>query len=527
VDHRAETTADPRRTVVFSTIAKALPVIIGITVIFGAAGILLSRYQAQEYTATSRVVLSATRSFTPLDGGSSGSPTRYVANQLEVMKGQQVLQRAADVLNTGTLDQPGVQIAPAPAGQQATPGQLAGALELTAPADTDVIVITATGPTGQLAADRANAVTLAYARYVTDQVTAAAQAASTAAAADPVLVTQIGLRAIDYGDGVQDIDAAVAPREPSAPQPLRNGFLLAVIGALLSTSLVVLRRGQPLADRGELVESAGAPVLGVVPVPLPRISKRKAPPLPAAQDFSMVLVALGYVVADTSGVIMCSGIRRESGTATVALGLAAAAAEQQRRVVVVDADTRGSDLVRHGGQPAPGLPVGALSDPATPQERVAVELTDLRPVHGGGSVHLATVASDGPMTWGADALRKGLQRLVDSFDVVVLHTGPVATDPMAFAMLRESSVLVAVVDERARTADLLALQEKLQLAGAQCDGLVLTRPVATRRGGRRQPASSSPPLPDVFEHPPGTADDARSDDRVAAREPVPSGAVQR
>ncbi|CAA9427897.1 MAG: hypothetical protein AVDCRST_MAG35-2408 [uncultured Quadrisphaera sp.] len=490
MEHSAQAPGDPRRTVVLSTVAKALPVIVGVTAIFGAGGILLSRELPVEYTATSRVVLSETSAFDPLDTGSRGQPTRFISNQLEVLQSAAVLDEAAVLLPD--------EVDPADA------AALRGSIDLAALADTDVITITATAPTGEQAAARANAVAAAYPVYVTRVVAEAAAAATAAAVANVDLVAQISLRASVYGDGVASLENATVPSGPSAPRPLLNGFLLAALGALVSTGLVIWRRGQPLADRGVLVESVGAPVLGVVPVPLARLGRRR-PPLPRAHDFSMSLVALGYVVSETSGVLMVTGIRSDSGSPTVALGLAAAAAEQHHRVVVVEAEARAGELLRHLGQRTPPLPLGALADPAVPEHRVVAELEELRPVRGEGSVHLASlVGRDGTGGDGAQAVRGGLQRLVDSFDMVVLHVGPIAVDPMAFALLRESALLVAVVDERARTADLLALRDKLDLAGATSDGLVLARPSSgRRRRAPRTPAPLAPPDPSPEPEPDG------------------------
>jgi capsular polysaccharide biosynthesis protein len=501
---------DPRRSIVLSTLARALPLIIGVTVIFGAAGILLSRFQQVTYTAETQVALSQTSPFDPLGNDSNAQAARHLANQEEFIDSRPVLELAvAKLANPAS--------APFPAGTAAETvevGALDQAVEVAASESADVLTITTTGPTGPQAAARGVAVAYAYSDAVRALVAADAQAATVAATAaaeeaaaaaaladpqavpDRTLPREIALRATTYDDGVRSVESPDVPEEPTAPNPLRNGFLLGALGLLLTTGLVIARRGQPVADRGALVESAGAPVLGVVPVPLRRLSRRKAPPLPQAREFSMALVALGYAAHDPSGVVMITGITRDSGAPSVALGLAAAAAEQQRRVVVVDADTQGSDLVRHSGQEGPELAVGALADPSTAEHRAVTELVRLRPASGGGSVHLASVAAHMPSRGGPDAVRDGLQRLVDGFDMVVLHAGPVADDPMAFALLREASVVVGVVDETARTADLLALREKLELAGAQCDGLVLTRPVASRRRPAAAPPAAT--IPEVF-----------------------------
>lgn len=480
MDQSLDSQSDPRRTVVFSTIAKALPLILGVTAVFAAGGILLSDYQDVEYTAETRVVLSTTRPFDPLGGNSVSQAGRYVANQIEFMGSQPVLQQAATALADGT-----------------EPQDLRSSLDLASADGADVIVITTTAPTGEAAAARGNAIAYAYAGAVRALVQQSAAAVTAAAPLDQVRALDIARQAAAYDDGVQSVESPVAPTSPTAPAPLRNGFLLGALGLLLTLALVVWRRGQPLADRGALVESAGAPVLGVVPVPLRRLLSRKAPPLPAVHDYSMALVALGYVVADTSGVVMISGIGRASGAPTVALGLAAAAAGQQRRVVVVDADTQDFAMVRRSGHAAPAHSIGAVDGPSPATAATTTELQALRS-SGGGSVHLATVAGGEDRSWSAEGVRAGLQHLVDTFDVVVLHAGPVASDPVAYALLRETSALVAVVDERARTADLIALREKLDLAGARADGLVLTHPVPTRQ--RRRPARvASPPREEVEE----------------------------
>jgi len=215
--------------------------LIAVATVLGALlGSQLGLFQDETYTAESRLVLSASAPFDPIAGNNNGNDAqRFVANQVAVLESQPVLTLAADAL-PGSLSAAG----------------LGDAVDVATLADSDIIVITAEGPTAEQAAARANAVADAYQAFVTQQVQAESAAAEATVPVDPVTqlpdpvaIGDIRTQAAVYGDGVSIHEQASVPSSPSSPQPLRD----ALIGGLLAVSAL---RGKN--TRGWFLASGGA-----------------------------------------------------------------------------------------------------------------------------------------------------------------------------------------------------------------------------------------------------------------------------
>lgn len=217
-----------------------------LSVALGAAlGYGLSQLQSVAYTAEARVFLAASGAFDPLDQRTIGNQERYVAQQAAIMTSDPVLERVTP-----------------PAGVD--PEELAEALDVTASADSDLIVVQATAVTPEGAAGLADGTAAAYAEYTVEGVELAASRA-VAAVTDSDQAEQIRAAAAVYDDGVALIDAAPVPTSPSQPAPLRNAVLLAVLAGLLCAALVVLADGRRPAARRRVPPSADRTSSGLDP----------------------------------------------------------------------------------------------------------------------------------------------------------------------------------------------------------------------------------------------------------------------
>jgi uncharacterized protein involved in exopolysaccharide biosynthesis len=197
-------------------------VVVAIVVVVTALGYVWSAQQPESYTATTRLFLSSSSSFDPV--GTSGyvnDPNRYAINQAGLARSTPVLEQA---IAEGDLS-PDVE-------------DLRDALAINAGRGTDVIVIEATAPSPTDAADWANAVAAAYRSFNAEQVAQETEALLELSTNEADRATLLK-HAAAYGDGVALAEPAVVPDEPSAPRPLRDGLIAAVVGLVLGVLVAV------------------------------------------------------------------------------------------------------------------------------------------------------------------------------------------------------------------------------------------------------------------------------------------------
>lgn len=450
MDNSGNRTAAGRGSVVAAALWRSRWLIVVSTVLAGLAGYLLSSLQAESYTATSRVVLSASGGFDPVDGRSDSDPQRFAADQMAVLTSDPVLERVATQLGTtvGT-------------------STLAARLKISAQADSDILDIQARAATGDQAAELADAVVDAYRDTVRAQVQEKADAAASVTTSQDE-VASIRARAAAYGDGVAVFQAATLPTSPSTPAPRRNALLAAALAALVTSGVALWRRDVGTdAGAAALAEAVEAPLVGVVALAAGRKASR------AGAGFDMALVALDYVVLDRPGPVLVTGLDPRGSSAAVVLGLAAAAG-RQRRVLVVDADVRGRSLVRSSGAAEPGTCLEDWNADGD-VDRLVTPLPELRHERQSVRVDLAIMGQgqlDRPRE--GTAVRDKLRWLSDRYDLVLVHAGPLPSDPSSFALLGDvgTIVLVAGAHPRPDPAAVVTARRLFALAGRACDALV-------------------------------------------------------
>jgi capsular polysaccharide biosynthesis protein len=430
----------------------AVPVAL-ITLLVGYVAYTRSAERTAVYSATAQVVLSSSENFSPVDWSGGSNPDRYVQNQAEIMTTVDVLNQAAAILNDGV---PG--------------SDLRGDVSAQPVTASDVINVTAEAEDPALAARRADAVANAYAQFTTAQVNALADQAAQASASNPDEVLQIRARAASFGDGVQVIQPAPVPSDPSSPTPDRDAYLAAAVAFLLSAGLALSWRSlrRPKGPE-QLATAAGGPLLGEVSVPW---SGSGAAVPPRLGEYAMALQALRYRLRDGAApTFLLTEVGRGTGATSAVLGLAAAASAQGRSVVVVDASADGRLLRRIGASAPPAV----LTDPVTRTGDLDQVLRRVPALEspGGGTVlvaHLSrgAVAAD-------DVLEHSLAALVRSFDVVLVDGGTLESSAAAFALLGPVGAVVALVRGRQGGKELQEFRQRLALAGRECAGVLVTR----------------------------------------------------
>jgi capsular polysaccharide biosynthesis protein len=485
------------RSVVFSALRRSWIWIVGAAIVDGVVAWEVSLFTPERYEAESTVVLRSTQPFSALgDQQGGGDPERFLANQVAVATSTDVLTAAAAAEGVG-----------------ATEEQLAEAVTVAPSTASDAFTVTATGTTGAEAAARANAVVAAYRAEITAQVTdaattattnnaAATQAAAQAAGAgapagDPdaaaavrnansegaLQAGQIAIRQAAYGDNVSSVDAAVAPTSPTEPKPARNGFIGAVLAALIASAVAIWRRGRSREDVEGLVRGSGVPLLGVVPVTGRRdqqVAEALAP-----------LVSLRYLAAGRpKGPVLVTGLQSGDATAEVSLALAAAAARDGRSVLVLAPADDEAGLVHASGLPVAPAPLTARAAGGSLPPGTLAPVPALSHLPGRASLGVL----DAPLLHG-DSLGEVLDGLSAQHDLVVVAAGPLARSPRAFAVLGAAATSVAVVRSDRPAAQLSAswdeLQDRLSVAGRTLDGVVVTQKGRKSRAPRSSGGSTA------------------------------------
>lgn len=448
---------------------RARWLILAAVIAAGLGGYLVTERQPAEYTAASRIVFSTTEAFDPLGGNSYDNSARFLGNQVSIITTRPVLQAASQRLGSGVS----VEV-------------LATSVDVTVAPDADVLVIAATASSPTAAADRAGSVVEAFRQSARQRVTDRT-AAAVAATTDPAVVAQIQTEAAVYGDGIAIVEPAIPPTAPSAPRPLRNAMVLALVAALAGVGVALLRRPRG-TDAAPLAEAAGAPALGIVPV---RRGRRGGGRAIEPEEHALVLVALDYVAPKGTGPVLVTGVSGSGATASVVFGLAHAAAAQGRTVLVVDAEPASRRLVDWVGCMSPDRSLESLIDPSASLAGVVIPISSARAASG--RVVLATLGDRRDVGLGDDeAVRCAVARATDAVDLVLIHTGPVRSSPTALALLGHAAAVVVVSWADEDPDGLYATRYRVEASGQSIAGLIIARPATTRsRLGQRMPASGA------------------------------------
>jgi capsular exopolysaccharide synthesis family protein len=299
--------------------------------------------------------------------------------------------------------------------------------------------------------------------------------------------SQLDLEANLRSQGVQVLDEATLPAGPYSPVPLRDATIAAVIALVLGIGIAFLldwldnRVASP--DQLESLVPE-VPVLGAIPVHgsqrrwqrhLPRERHLVAPSSPAVEAYRTLQTSLRFSrLGKTKQRIAVTSSSGGEGKTTVTANLAMVLAESGLRVVVVSADLRKPMIGSVFGvdESERGLTSVLLGD---------AELADcLVPVtfESGRSIYLLPA---GPLPHnpaellGSEAFGTLLERIESAgVDFILLDCAPVlpVSDPLAVAQHVDGMVVLALV-EHTKLTNLIATIERLQQVEADIIGIVL------------------------------------------------------
>jgi capsular polysaccharide biosynthesis protein/Mrp family chromosome partitioning ATPase len=441
-------------------------------ILFGAGGAVLSSMQSASYTASTRVFLSATTDFDPLETGQFvADPGRYSANQVTVMTSSIVLQKVIDGLKLDT-----------------TVKDLAETVKVEANADSDVLIISATDSDPAQAAKISDSIASTYqavvramvqerAQNAVGEVTSAVDRANIAAAAEV------------YGNGVQYVEPADVPESASSPNPVRDGLVLAIVGALIAAAWALYTQSWSKRRVGPAEASAifSAPILSEIPdrgrVGGPdEIAAAHSDP---GDAYRMAAVGLDYIRGTAPGVFLVTSPHAGAGSSTTAINLAAAAADHGRRAFVI--------AIEDGTRPWPGendqRPRVLLHD--LTQGRVDVaHVMESREASRARFGVIRVLVVEPVQGHPVGDVQRILDQLPDDTDLVVIDAPPLPNSSASFVLAGQVDAVLVVVDETTTPADLEELQRRCRLAGVTVAGLVRNHIRRAPRKGRRSRASA-------------------------------------
>lgn len=296
------------------------------------------------------------------------------------------------------------------------------------------------------------------------------------------------LKAVQTGD-VEIAQEALAPREPSAPLPIRNAGVGAAVGLVLAVVLVLLLRrfDRYARDEQDVEALLQAPILARVP----RLSKNKL----QRSDWKEHVFedAFRFLRANLEFLLPLDGPRQRpmvvavtsavpgAGKTTVVSALGEAFAPGSTETVLIDGDLRRPMLSEAFDVAADQAGLAeVVTGHADPRHLLVATSTPSLSVLPAGLIDPAGSALekfDGPeVRWVLERLSLG------KTDVVLIDTAPVPVGAETSVLAAGADGVLLVVDLIDARRDVLELtRDQLRYAGAKVLGVVIngsTMPVA-------------------------------------------------
>jgi capsular exopolysaccharide synthesis family protein len=282
---------------------------------------------------------------------------------------------------------------------------------------------------------------------------------------------------------------AEPPARASSTQPVRAGFLGAVIAMVLGLGLVYLRDRQDDRIRGGRplpVDLDDVPVLGQIPVENPRTQGRVAGLVeshsPVAEAYRGLHTSVRFLLAAhrprgiqgdehaRGGVLMIGSTHPAEGKTSVATNLAVAAARSGRRVILVDADLRAPGVSSRFGI---DVPTG-LTDVLRESEAPADYLVDMG-IDGLRILPAGSVPPNPAELLASPRCAQLWETLRKDADLVIVDTPPLLRVSDGMEVAGRADVVVLVTREHhSRARHVAVVRRRLHQIGAPISGLVVT-----------------------------------------------------
>jgi capsular exopolysaccharide synthesis family protein len=473
---------------------RRLPIVLIVAVLVPVVAVVASMLQGDRYKAEATLLLRDPEFdqmlFSPGSTNPSADAAREAATNVELVSLDVVAAGAAERLGDGF-----------------TRESVRDAVEVSGDPEADVISIEATAESPEQAARTANTFAAEYIdfRRRADQemirrTTELIERRIAALSPDELEGTtgrvlhrrleELEILASLQTGNVEQVQEAEPPTSRSAPQPMRNGVIGAVLGLLLAVGLALLvdRLDRRLRDPEAVAGVFDRPILSLVPSAEALADTSKPLPPAVAEAFRMLRANLRYFNVDRElrSVIVTSP-EPGDGKTTVAWNLAKALAAAGSRTLLIEADLRRPSLGRWTRQES-SLGLGGLLSHQGSLEDAVVQVR-VGQENGSGPRHELDVVLAGPLPPNPDELMESAQmrelmRTAErDYDIVVIDTPPTSAVSDAIPLVRDASGVLVVSRLDHTTRDAAArLAEQLRNLDARVLGVVVNN-LRVRRSG--------------------------------------------
>ncbi|HEX7131943.1 MAG TPA: polysaccharide biosynthesis tyrosine autokinase [Iamia sp.] len=291
---------------------------------------------------------------------------------------------------------------------------------------------------------------------------------------------QLSINGANADGGGQVVSEAVEPREPFAPDPIRNTLIALVFGLLLGAALAFLRDylDDRIRSKDDLdLVTGGVDVLGLVPLVEDwknradaELVSVSAPASPAAEAYRSLRTSLQFVgIGRQVRIIQVTSSSASEGKTTTLSNLGVVLARAGHRVVLVDCDLRRPRLHRFFGlENRFGFSTAILGDEVSDVIQDVPDIPRLSVVASGPT---PPNPSELLATRRSSAL---LDTLADHFDYVLVDCPPLlpVADAVILASYVDATLLVATVNTTTKRSLTRSL-ELIRQVDAPLVGLVL------------------------------------------------------
>lgn len=417
-------------------------------------------------------------------GGGQSSPEREAATNERLVGLPEVAARTAQKLGNGLAQ-----------------GDVLGALDISAEGESDIVRISATHPSPQLAAGIANTHAQEFIRFRREadqdliqraqqllerrlqRLTPGERATERGRALQNQIETLSGLAAAQTGNASQ-VQMARVPTAPTSPKPVRNTILGALVGLMLGLGLAFLAEqlDRRLKDPEDVEEAFGLPILGTIPQSraIDRATRQEGGTEPEAESFRRLRTNLRYFNVDRQiRTVLLTSAGPGEGKTTVAWNLALAAARTGEQVLYLEGDLRRPSLSRYVEPSKHGLSSVLAGVAHFDDVLFSVPVGEFQPGEE-SDAPLVDVISSGPIPPNpaelieSERMQRLLRQVEDLYDLVVVDTPPTSlvadTIPL---MTQVNGVIVVSQLGRSNRDDAESLREQLTNLNAPVLGVVL------------------------------------------------------
>ena len=279
------------------------------------------------------------------------------------------------------------------------------------------------------------------------------------------------------GNAITVVDAATPPRDPFAPQPLRNMAIALIIGLVLAALLTMLK--EQIFNRVRTPEDVrrhlSVPLLTTVPKPQDGDMKTAMEEnLSGVSESFQTLTSILALSSDTGAprsLFITSG-RSSEGKSTTAFAVAKYLARRGKKVLLVDGDLRRPQMHRLAG-----IDNGAGFSDMLAGQSDAAAIVQAAPGHERLSVVTAGPIPPDPVDLLSSArLQMALASWRDSFDHVVVDGPPVLGLSDALILSSNADATLFALESGAwRPGQVKDMLRRLSNHAQQVVGIVMTK----------------------------------------------------